>query len=155
MSGNECNTLDERMSQELTSNNRHNITAVESIRIMLVDDHDEVRQALKNLLSLTQDIEVIGEANSGQEGLKKAAELEPDIIVMDERMPGLNGLEASRVLNESTSSSKIIMLTSYDDFKSKAFEYGVKAYRLKGFKLNVLTDCIRRVHQGETIPAYN
>ena len=143
------------MSQEITSDKNHNITAVESIRIILVDDHDEVRQALKNLLSLTKDIEVIGEAANGQEGLKKATELEPDIIIMDERMPGLNGLDASRILHESTLSSKIIMLTSYEDFKSKAFEYGVKAYLLKGVKLNVLADCIRRVHQGETIPVYN
>jgi len=143
------------MSKEFSSNNSHNIATVESIRIMLVDDHDEVRQALKNLLSFTKDMEVIGEATNGQEGVKKAAELEPDIIIMDERMPGLNGLEASRILKESDLSCKIIMLTSHEDFESKAFECGVKAYLLKGVKLNVLTDCIRRVHQGETIPAYN
>lgn len=132
----------------------NNTSTFDSIRIMLVDDHNELRQALKNLLSLTKDIEVIGEAANGQEGLIKAAELEPDIIIMDERMPGLNGLEASRILNESGVNYKIIMLTSYEDFESKAFEYGVKAYLLKGVKLKVLTDCIRRVYQGETIPAY-
>ena len=143
------------MSKEFSSGNSHNIAAVESIRIMLVDDHDEVRQALKNLLSITNDIEVIGEATNGKEGLIKAAELEPDIIIMDERMPGINGLEASRILQESDLSCKIIMLTSHEDFESEAFECGVKAYLLKGVKLNVLTDCIRRVHQGETVPAYN
>ncbi len=153
MSGNECNTLDEEMMQEFTSNKNHSSAEVESIRIMLVDDHEEIRQALKNLLTLTNDIEVIGEATNGQESLEKAAELEPDIIIMDERMPGLNGLEASRILNQSGSPCKIIMLTSYQDFESKAFEYGVRAYLLKGAKFNVLTDCIRRVHQGETVPA--
>lgn len=122
---------------------------------MLVDDHEEIRRALKNLLALTNDIEVIGEATNGHESLEKAAELEPDIIIMDERMPGLNGLEASRILNQSGLSCKIIMLTSYEDFKSKAFEYGVRAYLLKGVKFNVLADCIRRVHRGETIPVYN
>ena len=138
----------------ISNNNRDSVEAG-TIRIMLVDDHDEVRQSLKNLLSLTKDMQVIGEATNGQEGLKKAVELKPDIIIMDERMPELNGLEASRILHESKISSKIIMLTSYKDFESKAFEYGVKAYLLKGIKLNILTDCIRRVHQGETVPAYN
>jgi len=141
------------MSKEFSSDNSRNIAAVESIRIMLVDDHDEVRQALKNLLSITSDIKVIGEATNGKEGLVKAAELEPDIIIMDERMPGLNGLEVSRILKESDLSCKIIMLTSHEDFESEAFKRGVKAYLLKGVKLKVLTDCIRRVHQGETIPA--
>ena len=155
MSGNECNTLNKKMTQEFTSNKNQSSAAVERIRIMLVDDHDELRQALKNLLSLTKDIEVIGEATDGQQSLDKAAELEPDIIIMDERMPGLNGLEASRILNESGLSCKIIMLTSYEDLESKAFEYGVKAYLLKGVKFSVLTDCIRRVHQGETVPVYN
>jgi len=141
------------MSQEITTSKNHSSIAVENIRIMLVDDHDEVRQALKNLLSLMNDMEVIGEATNGQEGLMKATELEPDIILMDERMPGLNGLEASRILRESRLSSKVIMLTSYQDFEREAFDCGVKAYLLKGVKLNVLTDCIRRVHRGETVPA--
>lgn len=155
MSGKECNTLDEKMSNTYISNNNSDIAGAESIRILLVDDHDEVRQALKNLLSLTKDIEVIGEATNGQEGLKKAIELEPDIIIMDERMPELNGLEASRILCESRLSSKVIMLTSYKDFECEAFDCGVKAYLLKGVKLNILTDCIRRVHRGETIPVCN
>jgi YesN/AraC family two-component response regulator len=155
LSGNECNTLDEEMNQDFTSNKNHGSAEVESIRIMLVDDHEEIRQALKNLLTLTKDIEVIGEATNGQESLEKAAELEPDIIIMDERMPGLNGLEASRILNQSGLPCKIIMLTSFVDFESKAFEYGVRAYLLKGTKFNVLTDCIRRVHQGETVPVYS
>jgi YesN/AraC family two-component response regulator len=143
------------MNKEFISSRNYNSAVFESIRIMLVDDHDEIRQVLKNILSLTKDIEVIGEAADGQEGLQKAAELEPDIIIMDERMPGLNGLEASRILNESGLSCKIIMLTSFIDFESKAFEYGIKAYLLKGAKLNVLTDCIRRVHRGETVPVCN
>lgn len=126
-----------------------------NIRLLIIDDSEDVRQALKDIFALTDDIEVIGEAINGQEGLEKAAELEPDIIIMDERMPGLNGLEASRILNESSLSCKIIMLTSFIDFESKAFEYGVKAYLLKGAKLDVLTDCIRRVHRGETVAVCN
>ena len=143
------------MNNTYISNNSRDSVEAGTIRILLVDDHDEVRQALKNLLSITKDMEVIGEATNGQEGLKKAVELEPDIIIMDERMPELNGLEASRILHESDLSSKVIMLTSYKDFEREAFDCGVKAYLLKGVKLNVLTDCIRRVHQGETILVYN
>jgi YesN/AraC family two-component response regulator len=125
------------------------ITEIENIRIIIVDDSDDVRLALKNFISLTGDIDVIGEATDGEEGLKKAAELKPDIIIMDEKMPVLNGLEASRIINESALSSKIIMLTNYEDFESEAYKCGVTAYLIKGVKLDTLIDCIRKVHQGE------
>ncbi|UCC16006.1 MAG: response regulator transcription factor [Dehalococcoidales bacterium] len=128
-----------------------NIIETGNIRILIVDDHDEVRQSLKELLSFTEDIEVIGEANNGQEGLEKAAELEPDIIIVDEIMPGLSGLEVSRKISESSLLCKVIMITDHDVFKLEAFECGVKAYLLKGVKLEILIDCIRRVYQGETI----
>ncbi len=125
------------------------ITGIKNIRIIIVDDSDDVREALKNFISLTGDIDVIGEATDGEEGLKRAAELEPDVIIMDERMPVLNGLEASRIISESALSSKIIMLTNYEDFKSEAYKSGVTAYLIKGVRLDTLIDCIRKVHQGE------
>ncbi|HEY94109.1 MAG TPA: response regulator [Dehalococcoidia bacterium] len=128
------------------------VTEIGNIRIIIVDDSEDVRQALKSFISLTGDIDVIGEAANGQEGLEIAAELEPDIIIMDERMPGLNGLEASRIISESTLSCKVIMLTNYEDFELEAFNCGVKAYLIKGVKLDTLIECIRRVHQGETNP---
>ena len=126
--------------------------ATGKIRIMIVDDNDEMRQALKNLLSLTKDIEVIGEATDGQDGLIKATELKPDIIIMDEKMPVLNGLETSRIISESALSCKVIMLTNYEDFESEAFKNGVTAYLIKGVKLDIITDCVRRVYRGETFP---
>jgi two-component system response regulator DegU len=133
------------------SKNADDIIETGKIRILIVDDSKDVRQALKDILSLTDDIEVIGEATDGQEGLEKATELEPDVILMDEKMPGLNGIETSRMISESELSCKIIMLTNYDDFKSEAYKNGVTAYLIKGVKLNILTDCIRRVYQGEII----
>jgi len=131
------------------------ITQVRNIRIIIVDDSEDVRQALKSFISLTGDISVVGEATNGREGLEKAAELQPDIVIMDERMPGLNGLEASRIISESSLACKVIMLTNYEDFELEAFNCGVKAYLIKGVKLDTLIDCIRRVHQGETNPHYN
>jgi YesN/AraC family two-component response regulator len=122
-----------------------------NIRLLIIDDSEDVRQALKDIFALTDDIEVIGEAINGQEGLEKTAELEPDIIIMDERMPVLNGLETSRIISEKASSSKIIMLTNYEDFRSEAYKNGVTAYLIKGVKLEILTDCIRKVHRGEAI----
>jgi YesN/AraC family two-component response regulator len=127
------------------------ITEIGNIRIIIVDDSDYVRQALKNFISLTGDIDVIGEATDGEEGLKKATELKPDIVIMDEKMPVLNGLEASRKISESSLSSKVIMLTNYEDFESEAYKCGVTAYLIKGVKLDALIDCIRKVHQGEII----
>jgi len=134
------------------NNNADDIIGTKKIRILIVDDSEDVRKALKDILSLTSDMEVIGEATDGQEGVQKANELEPDIILMDEKMPGLNGLETSRIITESELSCKIIMLTNYDDFRSEAFKSGVTAYLIKGVKLNILTDCIRRVFRGETVP---
>ncbi|UCC16767.1 MAG: response regulator [Dehalococcoidales bacterium] len=131
------------------------VNEVENIRIIIVDDSADVRQALKNFISLTGDIDVVGEAIDGEEGLKKAAELQPDIIIMDERMPVLNGLEASRILNESTLHSKVIMLTNYEDFESEAYKCGVTAYLIKGVKLEILIDCIRKVYQSEIYPLHN
>jgi YesN/AraC family two-component response regulator len=133
------------------SNNANNIIEAGKIRTLIVDDSEDVRQALKDILALTNDIEVIGEAVDGQEGLEKATELEPDIILMDEKMPGLNGIETSRIISERALPCKIIMLTNYEDFKSEAYKNGVTAYLIKGVKLNILTDCIRRVYQGEII----
>ena len=127
----------------------NDINKTGTIRILIVDDSEDVRHALKGLLSLAEDMEVVGEAIDGQEGLKKAAELEPDVIIMDERMPGLNGLEASRIISESPLSSKVIMLTNYEDFESEAYKCGVTAYLIKGVKLDTLIECIRSVHQSE------
>jgi len=129
------------------------ILKTDSIRILIVDDSEDVRQALKDILSTTDDITVIGEATNGQEGLEKAAELVPDIIIMDERMPGLSGLETSRIMRERALPCKIIMLTNYDDFRSEAFKNGVTAYLIKGVKLDILTDCIRKVYTGDMIPS--
>lgn len=131
------------------------VNEIVNIRIMIVDDSEDVRQALKGFISLTGDIDVVGEATDGQEGLQKAAELQPDIIIMDERMPGLSGLEASRIISESTLSCKVIMLTNYEDFELEAYKCGVTAYFIKGVKLETLIDCIRRVHQGEIEPQFN
>lgn len=129
----------------------NDVIETEMIRVLIVDDSEDLRQALRDVLSLTDDIAVIGEAKNGQEGLEKASELEPDIIIIDERMPGLNGLETSRIIRERALPCKVIMLTNYEDYKSEAFNCGVTAYLIKGVKLNILTDCIRRVYRGETI----
>ncbi|MBN2077296.1 MAG: response regulator transcription factor [Dehalococcoidales bacterium] len=131
--------------------NANDMVETGNIRLLIIDDSEDVRQALKDIFALTDDIEVIGEAINGQEGLEKTAELEPDIIIMDERMPVLNGLETSRIISEKASSSKIIMLTNYEDFRSEAYKNGVTAYLIKGVKLEILTDCIRKVHRGEAI----
>jgi YesN/AraC family two-component response regulator len=133
------------------SENANDMIEKENIRLLIIDDSEDVRQALKDIFALTDDIKVIGEAVNGQEGLEKTAELEPDIIIMDERMPGLNGLETSRIITEKTLSGKIIMLTNYEDFRSEAYKHGVTAYLIKGVKLEILTDCIRRVYRGEAV----
>ena len=123
----------------------------EKIRILIADDHEESRQALRKLLSLAEDMEIIGETGDGKEALVSAAMRMPDIILMDGRMPVLSGLEASRILNRKEFSCKVIMLTSYDHLASEALRAGVRGYLLKGINFEVLTDSIRKVHQGKTV----
>jgi YesN/AraC family two-component response regulator len=126
----------------------------EKINVLIVDDAEQVRQALKSFISLVDDIVIVGEAVNGREGVDKALELEPDIIIMDENMPVLNGLEASSMIKKSKSTSKIIMLTNYEEFESEAYKRGIVAYILKGTKLSILINCIRKVAQGDTDLVY-
>jgi len=120
------------------------------IRILLVDDHDAARQGLKALLSLAEDMSVVGEASDGKEGLIRAAELLPDVVIMDGRMAGMNGLEASHVLNKSMLSSKVSMLSNHEQFALEAYNSGIKGYLLKGVRYDTLLDSIRKVYSGES-----
>lgn len=121
------------------------------IRILVVDDHDEVRQALVNLLTQEEDMEIIGEYANGKEALINAVVRSPDIILMDIRMPILDGLEAANILGQKSVSCKVILLTMYEEYLDEAIKSGVQGYLLKGMKIHDLTEAIRSVHQGEIV----
>ena len=90
------------------------------IKLMIADDHKLFREGIKALLAVTDDIEIIGEAEDGASALKKCQELHPDVILMDINMPGLNGIQASEQILEKQAQTRIIMLTMLEDGIVKA-----------------------------------
>ena len=121
---------------------------METIRILVVDDHQVVREGLRHMLELEADMEVVGEAGNAKEALAQVESLSPEIILMDIKMPGVDGIELTRQIKEKQPSCNIIMLTLYDEYLAKAIEAGAVGYLLKDIKREELTRAIRAVHQG-------
>ncbi|MGV3488921.1 MAG: response regulator [Tuberibacillus sp.] len=123
------------------------------IRVLLVDDHEMVRMGLASFLLTQKDIEVVGEANGGEEGVRLALEKKPDVILMDLVMEGMNGIEATRKITEKLDNAKIIVLTSFvDDEKVyPAIEAGALSYILKTSKAPEIAHAIRMAAKGESV----
>lgn len=113
------------------------------VHAIVVDDDDDVRSALDELLR-EEGVEVVGLAADGDEGVSLALSLSPDVILLDVRMPRLNGLDAARQLRLQLPSTKIVMLSAYDDkaLISEAEQIGVDAFLIKGCSLVELLDAV-------------
>jgi DNA-binding NarL/FixJ family response regulator len=121
------------------------------IRVMLVDDQQLVREGLRRMLELDEDIEVVGEAKSGEDAIVKTDDLEPDIILMDVRMPGMGGIEATRQLKAKECKANIIILTVYEDkYLAQAAEAGAVGYLLKDIGREELARSIKLAYQGQS-----
>ena len=120
---------------------------MEKIKLLIVDDLDHVRQGLKTLLNLSEDLEIIGEAVNGFEAIGMALSLNPDVILMDYEMPKLDGIEATKIVKNHNPDIQIVMISIHDslEFKSKAIEAGVAAYENKATPIDELMDKIRTV----------
>jgi len=121
------------------------------IQILLVDDHQVVRDGLQHMLSQEEDMEVIGQSASAEEALSQVETLSPSIVLMDIKMPGVNGIELTRQLLEKQPSGKVIMLTLYDEYLAEAMEAGAVGYLLKDIKRAQLAQAIRQVHHGKVV----
>ncbi|MDI6601146.1 MAG: response regulator transcription factor [Thermoanaerobacteraceae bacterium] len=117
---------------------------------MIVDDHAMIREGLKKLIDMEDDLEVIATAGSGQEAIDNAIKLRPDIILMDISMPGINGIEAAKTIKKEMPCSRIIFLTIHDDraYVNEALKLRPGGYILKDADSSVLTDAIRTVYKG-------
>jgi len=120
-------------------------------RILIADDHAVVRSGLRLILGTQPDLEVIGEASTGEEAVEKVIALRPDILLLDIAMPGLNGLEAARQIRQQAPQVRIIVLTIYDDeaYLRQFLEMGAAGYVLKKAADTELVDAIRIVERGE------
>jgi DNA-binding NarL/FixJ family response regulator len=123
-----------------------------SIRLLLADDHVMLRQGTVALLRRERDIQVVAEANNGQEAVDLARQLKPDIVVMDVRMPVLSGIEATRQIRAALPNIQVLVLTAHDDDQSvfSLLEAGASGYLLKTAPISELVKAVRQVHDGES-----
>lgn len=122
------------------------------IKIVIADDHALLRQGIKNVLSLEQDIEVVGEAGDGEETVRRAAEFAPDVILLDINMPRGNGLEVTKRLSVEQPNIKVIILTIHEDdnYVVEVIKAGAAGYLLKDIEPGMLVKAIRTVYGGES-----
>lgn len=123
-----------------------------ALRIVLVDDHEVVRQGLRHVLELGGGFEVVGEAGDGGEALDLVGRLSPDVVVMDVSMPGLNGIEGTRRILSAHPDCKIVALSMHSERRSVLgmLEAGASAYVLKDGAVRELDDAIRAVASGQS-----
>lgn len=121
------------------------------IRILIVDDHDLVREGLRTILEQEAGFEVVGEAGDGQEAMREARRLQPDIVLMDLNLPGgIGGLEATEAILAERPETKVIILTQYEqrEYVRRALRVGAQGYVIKRSASRDLKEAIRTVHQG-------
>ncbi len=126
---------------------------METIRILIVDDHQVVRQGIRSLLDLEPDLSVIAEASSGEEALKLVRSHKPDIVLLDLRMADMSGVEVCRRIVTKHPHSAILILTAISDDQEifECIKAGAKGYVLKDVDVVELIRHIRIVHRGEAV----
>ncbi len=123
------------------------------LRVMIVDDHQIVREGMRMVLEVEQDLEIVGEAGAGREAIEKARQLEPDLIIMDITMPGMSGIDACQEIRDLLPECRVIMLTASGDEESvtAALMAGAQGYVLKAAGREDLLRALRAVGRGESI----
>lgn len=121
------------------------------IRVMIVDDHNIVREGIRILLEKFSDMVVVAEADNGRSALEAAAESSPSVVLMDMSMPGLNGIEATQRLSAEHPAAKVLILSMHKDkrFVAQAFRAGARGYLLKDCASAELVQAVRAVAAGE------
>ncbi|HSR31831.1 MAG TPA: response regulator transcription factor [Anaerolineae bacterium] len=125
----------------------------EQISVLIVDDHAVVRKGVRGYLEAQPDIDIAGEAASGEEAVGLAADHMPDVILMDLVMPGMDGVEATRRVREVSPGSQVIVLTSYHDDEHifPVIQAGALSYLLKNVRPEELADAVRAAARGEAV----
>ena len=126
---------------------------METTRILIADDHAAFREGMRLLLLSTQDMEVIGEAETGEQAITLSESLQPDVILMDLQMPGVNGVEATRRILNTSPHISILVISMFEDDDSvfAALRAGARGYLLKGSPKAEILRATRGVANGEAI----
>ncbi|WP_166251386.1 UvrY/SirA/GacA family response regulator transcription factor [Marinobacter salicampi] len=121
------------------------------IRVLVVDDHELVRSGITRMLADNPDIEVIGQAASGEEAIDSVRDRAPDIVLMDIRMPGIGGLEATRRILRIDDAIRVIVVTACadDPYPTRVMQAGATAYITKGADIREMIRAIRMAHSGQ------
>jgi DNA-binding NarL/FixJ family response regulator len=122
------------------------------IRILLVDDHAVIRQALRMLLESQPELEVVADVENGREAVSAVEKFNPDVVLMDVVMPGLNGLEATRQIRRAAPSTRVVMLSGFvdEDQLLEALRSGASGYIIKKSDVSELVLAIQTVHRGNS-----
>ncbi len=125
----------------------------DKITILITDDHAMVRNGVRMFLELQPDLQVLGEAESGEAAVRMAAELVPDVVLMDLVMGGIGGVEATRQVKQVSPHSQVIVLTSYheDEYIFPALRAGALSYVLKDVGPEELAETVRKAARGESV----
>ncbi len=120
------------------------------IRVLIADDHAILREGVRALLKLTEDLDVVGEAKDGREAVEQCRALDPDVVLMDIAMPGLGGLEAALEIRKEGLRAKVLVLSQYEDreYVRRLLKAGVAGYVLKKSAGSQLAEAIRAAHRG-------
>jgi DNA-binding NarL/FixJ family response regulator len=130
--------------------NVESVSEKKTIKVLIVDDQSLVRQGMASLLAVEEDLEVIGQAENGEEAILKATQLSPDVILMDVRMPVADGILATSRIRDSHPNIRVIVLTTFDDedYIIRALQVGAAGYLLKDTPSEQLAQAVRAVYQG-------
>ena len=122
------------------------------IRILIADDHQLLRQGIRNFLSLEPDFEIVGEAADGEKAIEQTSALLPDLVLLDINMPKANGIEVAARLKELCPSVRVLALTIHDDenYMMKMIQSGAAGYLLKDVEPSMMVQAIRKVYAGES-----
>ncbi|MDP9242446.1 MAG: response regulator transcription factor [Actinomycetota bacterium] len=123
------------------------------MRILIVDDHPVTRDGLRSALALSDEVEVLGEASTGEEAVEAVSKLGPDVVFMDVRMPGMGGIEATRLIRRSSPDTRVILFT-VDDSRAalhEAIQADVSGYLLKDATVDELVNAARLAMEGKAV----
>ena len=123
------------------------------ITILLVDDHEVVRQGVRAFFEAHAEFDVVGEADSGAGAVKMVEEFVPDVVLMDLIMPGMDGVEATRLIKNASPRTQIVVLTSYheDEHIFPALKAGALSYLLKDVNMDELAEAVRKAALGDAV----
>jgi DNA-binding NarL/FixJ family response regulator len=115
-------------------------------RLLIVDDHDLVRESTRFMLELEPDLEVVGEAVNGRHALELCRQLRPDLVLMDVRMPEMDGLTATRAIKEEMPAISVLMVSAYEseDYRREAASAGAAGYIIKDTNIDQLHEAVRK-----------